>query len=118
MFGHIAIGNKRKGGTAFPKDYIIIDVDRKNKILGNKYVLKNYLDDEERAQVINSYKIDYEIDWEENGPMKQESLKIARLVYKGKNVVLNCWCAGPPTFKPCHAEIIKDKIEEFLEDYR
>lgn len=116
-FGKVEIGNKRKGGAVFPPDYLRVDVDRKNKILGNPYILHNYLDDRERAEVIGKYQLDYEADWAVDGPMKEETLKIARLVYKGQSVVLDCWCAGKPTYKPCHAELIKEKIEQILTPY-
>lgn len=118
MFGEIKIGNKRKGGISSLSGFTSIDCDRKNPILGNKYILHDYLDDQERESVINSYKIDYEEDWKIGGPMKEATLKLARRAYKGENLLLNCWCYGDPTKKPCHVELIKAKIEEILEPYR
>jgi len=117
-FGKIEIGNKRKGGVKSKEGFTSIDCDRENPILGNKYVLLDWRDDDMRTDVLFDYKGDYDEDWNNNGPMKQETLKIARRVYKGENVLLNCWCVGAPTFKPCHVEFIKERIEEILKPYR
>jgi len=116
-FGNIYIGNKRSGAAPPRKDTEVIHVDRVNPILGNKYILEDYRDDIKRAEVLSKYKADYDADWERDGPMKQETLKIARKVYKGKSVSLLCWCAGAPTFRACHAEFIKYRIEEVLKPY-
>jgi hypothetical protein len=116
-FGQIKIGNKRKGGISRLPGFSSVDVDRKNPILGNKYILNDYTDDKERAEVIGKYRIDFEADCAANGPMLEETKRIARRVYKGENILLNCWCFGPPTNKPCHVEIIKSKIEEILKPY-
>jgi hypothetical protein len=116
-FGQIKIGSKRKGGERFDPSFELIDVDRKNPILGNPHILQNHLDDNERAEVIEKYRVDFEQDCANNGPMLEETKKIARRVYKGQNVALQCWCYGPPLFKSCHAEIIKSKIEEILKPY-
>ncbi len=116
--GEIRVGNKRSGGISNLPDFTSIDCDRKNPILGNPHILKNHLDDEERRQVIEKYQQDYEKDYSEYGPMYQETLKLARRAYKGENLLLNCWCSGPPTFKPCHVDLIKENIEEILRPYR
>lgn len=116
-FGQIKIGNKRKGGVKFDSSFELIDVDRNHPILGNKHILHNHLDDEERARIIEAYRQDYNEDCSKNGPMLEATKVIARKVYKGQNVALMCWCGGPPINKPCHAEIIKAKIEEILKPY-
>lgn len=116
-FGQIKIGNKRTGGLKELKGFTSVDVDRKNPILGNHYPLDDYRDDVKRTEVIGKYNEDYEADWAANGPMKQETLKLARRVYKGESLLLLCWCSGAPTFKPCHAEKIVAKIEEILKPY-
>lgn len=116
-FGKIKIGNKRKGGISALEGFTSVDVDRANPILGNRHVLSKWADDEERQEVLDDYKVDYDSDWFHDGPMKQETLKLARRVYKGENLLLVCWCNGKPTYKPCHAEFIKSKIEEVLAPY-
>ena len=116
-FGEIKIGNKRKGGLTQIEGFTSIEVDRANPILGNPHILHDWRDDEERQEVLDDYLVDYDKDWEFDGPMKQETLKLARRVYKGENLLLLCWCHGKPSFKPCHAEFIKNKIEEILKPY-
>jgi hypothetical protein len=116
-FGQVLLGNKRKGGTKNLKDFESIDVDRENPVLGNKEILWDHRDDTERARVIEAYRVEYEADWQVDGPMKQETLKLARKAYKGQNLLLLCWCSGAPTYKSCHAELIKSRIEEILAPY-
>jgi len=116
-FGQIKLGSKRKGGIRELPGFTSISVDRENPVLGNKYVLWDHRDDDERAEVIWKYKEDYDADWAQNGPMKEATLKIARRVYKGENIMLLCWCSGPPIYKPCHAELIKERIEGILAPY-
>jgi hypothetical protein len=118
MRGNVVIGNKRKGGLTQLDGFTSVDVDRSNPILGNPHVLSNWKDDEERQEVLDDYKVDYDTDWHFNGPMKQETLKLARRVYKGENLLLLCWCHGKPSFKACHAEQIVARIEEILAPYR
>ena len=117
-FGKIIIGNLRKGADKIPSEYLQIRVDRQCPILGNKYELLDWRDDDMRTDVLADYRGDYDEDWGKGGPMKEETLKIARKVYKGQSVALMCWCCGKPTYKPCHAEFIKEKIEEILAPYR
>ena len=116
-FGQIIIGNKRTGSDKIPVNFLLWDVDRANPILGNKHILEDHRDDIKRAEVLGEYKSDYDADWMIAGPMKQETLKIARRVYKGENIALMCWCSGKPTFKPCHAEQIRDRIAEILKPH-
>jgi len=116
-FGKIIFGNLRKRADKIPDDYLVIRVDRDHAILGNKYILWDHRDDDERAEVIGKYRVDYEKDCANNGPMLEATKVIARKVYKGQSVALMCWCSGAPTYKPCHAELIKAKIEEILKPY-
>lgn len=116
-FGQVLLGNKRKGGMRSLTNFESIDVDRECKILGNRHILWDHRDDTERARVIECYRVEYEADWKVDGPMKQETLKLARKAYRGQNLLLLCWCSGAPTFKPCHAELIKSRIEEVLAPY-
>lgn len=113
--GSIRIGNKRVGALNKPEPgEIAIDVDRNNPILGNKYILRNHLDDRERNQVISLFRADYIEDWNKNGPMRKETERIANMAATGKKIILMCWCSGSPMNKPCHADIIKEKIDEIL----
>ena len=116
-FGEIRLGNKRSNGVKRLVGFESIDVDRENPVLGNKAILWDHRDDAERARVIECYRVEYEADWKVDGPMKQETLKLARKAYRGQNLLLLCWCSGAPTYKPCHAELIKSRIEEILAPY-
>ena len=116
-FGQIKLGSKRKGGIKELSGFTSISVDRESAELGNPFILWDHRDDEERAKVISQYKEKYDADWAQNGPMKEATLKIARRVYKGESIMLVCWCSGPPIYKPCHAELIKARIEEVLAPY-
>lgn len=115
--GSIRIGNKRAGAREKPKaDEIVIDADRNNPVLGNRHILKNHLDDTERHQVIEAYRKDYEADWNRAGPMRKATEELADMVREGKKVILMCWCSGAPLNKPCHADIIKDRVAELVEN--
>ena len=116
-FGKVIICNKRKGAHPIPEGFLRVDVDRTNEILGNPYELLDWRDDDMRTDVLADYQADYDVDWNRGGPMKEETLKLARRVYKGENLALMCWCAGKPTYKPCHAEQIRDRIKEVLAPY-
>lgn len=111
----IIIGNKRSN-RPLGREFKLIDVDRKHLILGNKYILKNRFDDKEREDVIEKYRKDFYDDCLVFGPMYKSTLEIANMVRSGESIALMCWCHGHPTYKPCHAEIIKEKIEEMLKD--
>lgn len=116
-FGKVIIGNLRKGANEIPAEYLKIRVDREHPTLGNQYVLEDWRDDDMRTDVLADYLGDYEEDCKNNGPMLEATKVIARKVYKGQSVALMCWCRGKPTYKPCHADFIKSKIEEILKPY-
>lgn len=115
MNGVIRIGNKRKGGVGPRKGETVIHVDRSSP-LGNRHILKNIWDDKERQSVIQLFKKDFEEDLINNGPMSHVVGRIVDRVKEGKDVILMCWCFGPPTNKSCHAEVIKEKIEQLLNE--
>lgn len=104
----IRLINKRKGGDLPESDELIIDVDRSNPILGNPYVLTNPNDSLERTRVIKQFQHDFDVDCANNGPMLLECQRIAGLLTSGKRVVLRCWCSP----KPCHGDIIMQKVRE------
>jgi Domain of unknown function (DUF4326) len=106
--GSIRVVSKRKGGTAVRSDEIIIDVDRDNHNLGNRYVLKNHKDDEERDRVISTYQVDLENDCLAKGRMFSELLELSIKVSNGEKIALRCWCAP----KKCHGDLLAMKIAE------
>ena len=102
--GTVRLVSKRKGGIAADPSEVIIDVDRTNPVLGNRHILHDYRDDNERALVIAAYEADYRADFAAKGPMYRATESIARLIAEGKSVALRCWCAP----RPCHARIVAE----------
>jgi hypothetical protein len=114
--GCVRVTSKRSG-IKFPsiQNEIMVDVDRSNRILGNKFELKNRHDMVERVKVILQFKEQYDTDFEREGPMYLATLELVNIVLTGKNLALRCWCSEPDNSIPCHADIIKNKIEEIVE---
>ncbi len=114
--GTIRLGNKRANAAAKPRPgETIINIDRTNPILGNPYVLKDHRDDARRAQVIAQYKIKYDADIAQHGPMSVATKQIAEILRNGQNIILMCWCAGAPLNKPCHGDLIIGEIKRLPE---
>jgi len=109
--GWVRVGNKRAGSRAKPiAGETAIDGDRKNPILGNRHILHDHNNPQERHMVIENYRIDYEADWLRHGPMARETERLAARVANGENFILMCWCEP----RPCHCHIIKAKIAELI----
>ena len=102
----IRVVSKRKGGIAANANEMIIPVDRTHPVLGNKHILHNYRDRDERNAVIDAYARDLEADCAVRGPMFREIQKIAELVGKDKPIALQCWCSPAK----CHADLLLAKI--------
>ncbi len=112
--GSVRIGNKRSGATRLKPGEIAIDIDRKNPVLGNPYVLNDHHDDTARPDVIARYTKDYEADLAQNGPMAYATRKLAERIKAGEHLVLMCWCSGAPTYKPCHGDRIATEINRII----
>lgn len=109
--GSVRLGNKRRGATAKPRHgEIAIDIDRSNPVLGNPFILRDHNDDIRRADVIRRYATKYQADIARHGPMAAATEQLAQRVRAGERLVLMCWCHP----KPCHGDIIKDRIERIL----
>lgn len=110
MAGSIRVVSKRKApGSLFPDaGETVIDVDRTNRVLGNRHVLDNHNDIKRRMQVISAYAYDLARDRDSGGPMEQEIARIAERVRFGERIALRCWCAP----LPCHGDLIRQRIEE------
>lgn len=108
--GSIRVISKRKGGVAAAPGEVIIDVDRVHPVLGNKYVLSNHNDHNERERVIARYTQDFEQDTAVSGPMFGAIVGIAERVSAGERIALRCWCAP----RKCHADILRAKVLEIL----
>lgn len=90
-------------------DETVIDVDRTNPILGNRYILANHNDEEERGRVIDAYVRDMDEDIRRNGPMSREIRLLAQRALTGEKLALRCWCAP----RKCHASQIRERIFRF-----
>ena len=106
--GTVRVVSKRKGGIEPVAGELVIDVDRVHPILGNRHILHNYRDMDERARVIAAYDEDLAKDVAKRGPMLLEVERLAKRVKEGERLALRCWCAP----LPCHAEILAHKIAE------
>jgi hypothetical protein len=110
--GSIRLGNKRAGAPGKPgPGEIAVDIDRKNRILGNPFVLHNPSDAAARNDVIERFRAKYEADLKCDGPMSAATDALAERVRKGERLVCMCWCWP----KPCHGAIIIDEIKRRLE---
>lgn len=109
--GTIRVTNKRKGSRHIPSpsDYIV-NIDRRNFILGNRHILPPKPTPEDRGMIIEAFRVDLEADKLANGPMIQEIGRIANFVRCGANVALDCWCAP----LPCHGDVIKEEMERLI----
>jgi Domain of unknown function (DUF4326) len=115
MAGTIRIGNKRANSQAKPQPgETIIQGDRKNPMLGNPFILKDHMNPQERAGVIDGYRHLYKKDWEQNGRMRKYTEDLAARVAAGENIILMCWCVGPPHNHPCHLNFVKARIEDTI----
>lgn len=107
--GYIRLGNLRVNA---PKKYkpkpgeSIIRVDRDNPILGNKHILYDAANEQERSDVLSMYKKDLEFDLLIDGPMSKEIEYIAQRVLGGECIIAMCWCAP----LACHAQLIINAV--------
>jgi Domain of unknown function (DUF4326) len=109
--GYIRLGNKRAGAAGKPKPgEIAVDVDRKNRILGNPFILRDPNDKAARADVIERFRTKYHADLACDGPMAAATQGLAERVKTGERIVCMCWCWP----KPCHGNLIIDEIKQRL----
>jgi hypothetical protein len=91
------------------KNYVNIRVDRKTP-LGNPCIMRNE-SNKERNRVIKNFKDLYlQLVKIKKLKIRKETIKIYKILKSGKNVNLQCWCYP----KPCHADIIKEFLEQFI----
>jgi hypothetical protein len=95
----VIVENKRtyKGGSG-----MAVYVGRPS-LFGNPAQMR---DEADRDRVIEFYRKWLRSKWSEDGPVKRELLKLAKIA-KDRDIVLLCWCAP----KPCHAHVLKEAIE-------
>jgi hypothetical protein len=111
MTGTIRVVSKRSGGVKAAAGEVIIDADRKNPILGNRHVLSDHRDPEERAKVIHAHaSLDLTPDILDGGPIFKALHAIAGRVQAGERIALACWCAP----MPCHCDAYVKAVEHIM----
>lgn len=114
MTGYVRVVNYRKDmapeGSLPEPDEVVVPVDRSNPVLGNKHVLRNKLDHQERLKVIAEFAADLERDFTVKGLMHQAVNDIATRVLSGERICLQCAC------KPmdCHGDVIAKKVNDLV----
>lgn len=105
--GYIRLANFKGDRDYGPEpDEVVIRIDREHPCLGNQHFLAKNADSNERNRIIGLFILDLEADEQQNGPMTQAILQIARRVLNGEKVVLMCWC----TPLACHGDIIIKRV--------
>lgn len=79
-------------------------------VLGNKYKVGV---DGERGECVELYKEWLREEWRKGGVVKEELLRIGRIVKSGENVKLGCWCKG--RYEKCHGDFVKYVVEVLIE---
>ena len=109
--GYIRLGNKRAGAPGKPKPgEIAVDIDRKNHLFGNPFILRDATDKAAR-DMIERFRAKYQADLACDGPMAAATQALAERVKTGERIVCMCWCWP----KPCHGNLIIDEIKRRLE---
>ena len=93
-------------------DEIVIPVDRRNPVLGNKHILKNKLDWRERDRCIDAYARDVDADFAVQGPMYLAIKELAERVLNGEQLALQCACIP----LRCHGSVIAEKINQMVKE--
>lgn len=96
---------ERSAVIALPGESIV-DLDRSHPVLGNRYILKNHNDDQERRRVIAAYVRDLDADIQSDGPMAKEIRLLAERALAGERLALRCWCAP----RGCHVDQVRARI--------
>jgi hypothetical protein len=110
----VRVVSKRKGMFKKRDNEIVVDIDRTNRVLGNPFILNNRHDTVERSNVIQKYRELIDADINAYGQKLDAILELTNIVLSGKNLALRCWCKEPDREVACHGDVIKEKIEEFI----
>ena len=100
--GSVRVVSRRKGGLQALPGEVVIDVDRSNPVLGNRHVLHNHKDAEERDRVIAAYAADLAADLMARGPMSRAIDSLGARVVMGERLAFRCWCAP----RKCHGDLL------------
>ena len=106
--GYVRLGNKRAGAPGKPwAGETAVDIDRRNPVFGNPFVLHDHRDASARAEVIERYRAKFEDDLRAGGLMAAATVALAERVRKVERLVLMCWCWP----KPCHGNLIVVEVK-------
>ncbi len=103
----IRVVSSRMGGISARRGEVIVEISRPN-ILGNPYRESASCS---RQQCIELYERLLTTAMKQpmgSSDIKDEIIRITRLLKAGKRVALRCWCAP----LPCHGDVIKKMIED------
>ena len=85
---------KRAGAPGKPgPGEIAVDIDRKNRVLGNPFVLEDPTDAAARNDVVERFRAKYLADLKCDGPMSAATEALTERVRKGERLVCMCWLA-------------------------
>lgn len=114
MKGSIRVVSKRVGGVRASPGECVIDGSRKNPVLGNRHVLFDHRDPDERARVIYDHQVqDLEPDVLVGGPIFLALKRIADRVQRGERLAFACWCAP----SPCHCDPYVEIVEKVIDGW-
>lgn len=110
MNGSIRLGNKRKISDHHPELHeIVVHIDRPN-LLSNPFIVNESTC---RATSLLAFHADFGTEMERRkGQRYDEVCRIVKLLQRGQDVILMCWCYP----LPCHGQTIKQWIEKFLNE--
>jgi hypothetical protein len=101
--GEIIVSKVKNNKDGFESIYI--GRNKNNNPLGNPFVMNS---ENERDDVCDTYQTYFDLEVKiENTPLRNEIIKLYRMVKSGKNINLQCFCAP----KRCHGLTIKSFIE-------
>jgi hypothetical protein len=100
--------NKRDKSSVYPDDLMIFDIDRSCPIMGNPIHLSDINDDDERASVLERYRVYFKKQYDHDQDFFTQIQYFANLVKDGKKIALRCWCHP----KQCHGDVVIEKINE------
>lgn len=114
--GKARVVSKRSGGTPALPGETVISVDRTNRVLGNRHVMRNLDDPAERARVIAAHRADLEADLAASGPISKELHRLVVRAAMGENIALACWCAPCACHADSYAEIINARVAAMMRE--
>ena len=107
---YVRIVNQRKGGNRPKPGELVIPADRTDPVLGNRHVLKDPNNREERAKVLRLHAEDEEADRAADGPITRRLREITEIVESGQPVAFVCWCFP----EECHTMRYRQRISHAL----